>query len=85
MKPPGTTTLRALSGEFHRDAYHRTSRGKEGLGKNDLRDCTWWPCERNDHVDVSESAVKLLEPCKYPKTSPYTIIDGDRWPALSRF
>ena len=28
--------------------------------------------------DHSKSAVKLLEPCKYPKTAPDTISDGDR-------
>ena len=44
---------------------------------------------RDGHVserihDHSKSAVKLLEPCKYPKTAPDTISDGDRWLALSR-
>lgn len=87
MKPPGTTTLRAWVESFTEMLTIGHPEGRKGREqKNDfLRDCTWWPREGNDHVDVSESAVKLLESCKYPKTSPYTVIDGDRWPALSRF
>ena len=32
-------------------------------------------------IYLSKKAVKLLEPCKCPKTAPYKISDGDRWPA----
>lgn len=36
-------------------------------------------------IDLSENAIKLLQ-CRAllkPKTTPHTINDGDRWPALS--
>ena len=65
--------------------YHRTPKGKGGLGAK-----KWLKrLSRDGHVsemihDHSKSAVKLLEPCKYPKTAPDTISDGDRWLALSR-
>ena len=36
-------------------------------------------------IDLSENAIKLLQ-CRAllkPKTTPQTVNDGDRWPALS--
>ena len=36
-------------------------------------------------IDLSENAIKFLQ-CRAllkPKTTPHTINDGDRWPALS--
>ena len=31
-------------------------------------------------IYLSKRAVKLIEPCKCPKTAPYMISDGDSWP-----
>lgn len=65
--------------------YHRTPKGEGRVGSKKMAQET----TRDGHVsemihDHSKSAVKLLEPSKYPKTGPDTISDGDRWLALSR-
>ena len=50
--------------------YHRTPKGEGRVGSKKMAQET----TRDGHVsemihDHSESAVKLLEPCKYPKTT----------------
>ena len=58
-----------LSGEFCRDLPRDIQLQREGGGKQNQLE--WLTTEGNmsEMIDLNESAVKWLEPCKFPKTA----------------
>ena len=60
-----------LSGEFCRDLPRDIQLQREGGGGGEQNQMKWLTTEgkMSEMIDQNESAVKWLEPCKFPKTA----------------